>query len=354
MESTKTLLLAEFFTAKGYLERLLFAFTEMEKLHVTPRGKMQIQKICQESSAFICQRFPNLEFSAEDYIFETSEYKNHIKNFHNFIESIIKLPLSSDKTQKNIIDYINLIYRCCFELHQFLSESTHLEIQLPRTGLTKEEDIPTIKNSEAKNIPLFFLEYETIQELSKNTKIINSPIAFLELKREERYDHFVHRGHFFIAQKNYEEARSQFYKARNYKETAEVLTLLGWTYSLLEDIPKAKAYCLKAIQIDSQYGPAYNDMGNYILNEGNIRESLRWFELAKRAHNYQNREYPYINAGRAYILLKQYEDGLREFSLALTLAPHHEELHETIKKLKMNLAEEKERSQTTSNETLSQ
>ncbi|MGZ3809950.1 MAG: hypothetical protein ACXVCE_17835, partial [Bacteriovorax sp.] len=153
----------------------------------------------------------------------------------------------------------------------------------------------------------------------------------------EKYDQFIHRGHYFIAQKNYQEAKSSFYKARNYKDCAEILTLIGWTYSLLDDIKEAKSYCLKAIQKDTQYGPAYNDFGNYILNEGQVRESLRWFELAKRAHNYQNREYPYINAGRAYILLKQYEEGLREFSLALTLAPHHEELHETVTKLKNNL-----------------
>src|SRR5205085_12203391 len=104
---------------------------------------------------------------------------------------------------------------------------------------------------------------------------------------------------FFIAQKNFEEAKNQFFKARNYKDCAEVLTLIGWTYSLLENLREAKSYCMKAIQKDTQYGPAYNDFGNYILNEGQVRESLRWFELAKRAHNYQNREYPYINAGRA-------------------------------------------------------
>lgn len=348
MESTHSLLLAEFYTATGYLDRLLFAFTELEKLHITPRGKVQIQKLCHESAAYFSKSFPDLDLTFDDYIFETSKYKNHIKSFHSFIESIVKLPFGSDKTEKLVIDYINLLYRNSFEIHHFLTESTHLEVQLPRTGLTQEEEIPTISgnasgNVEEKSIPLFYLDQKHVQELGRSEAVMKSPIAFLEIKRDEKYDHFVHRGHFFIAQKNYEEARAQFYKARNYKETAEVLTLIGWTYSLLDDITQAKAYCMKAIQKDTQYGPAYNDFGNYILNEGNVRESLRWFELAKRAHNYQNREYPYINAGRAYVLLKQYEDGLNEFSLALTLAPHHEELHETVAKLKTNLAEEKER-----------
>ena len=112
---------------------------------------------------------------------------------------------------------------------------------------------------------------------------------------------------------------------------------MAWSYSLLDDRTQAKAYCLKAVEVDSQYGSAYNDFGNYILSEGQVKESLRWFELAKRAQNYQNREYPYINAGRAYVLLKDFEQALTEFSLALTIAPNHHELHETVSKLKNSL-----------------
>lgn len=343
MESLNSLLLAEFYTATGYLDRLLFAFTELEKIHITPRGKMQIQKLCQETVQFFHKNFNEMNFKTEDYHFQLSTFKNHLKFFHSFIEATVKLPMRSEKLDKNIIEYINLLYRNCFELHNFINENTNLEIQLPRTGLTEIENIPLIKGAhteETSTSPLFYLDEKTVRELSLMDSVIKSPIAFLDIKREEKYDHYIHRGHYYIAQKNYHEAKNHFYKARNYKDTAEVLTLLAWTYSLLDNIAEAKSYCMKAIQVDSQYGPAYNDFGNYILNEGQVEESLRWFELAKRAHNYQNREYPYINAGRAYVLLKQYEEGLNEFSLALTLAPHHQELHETVAKLRKNLDNE--------------
>jgi len=342
METTHSLLLAEFYTATGYLDRLLFAFTDLEKIHLTPKGKNQIQKLCIESSQFYVKNFNDSTFEAESYIFETSQFKNHIKFFHNFIEALIKLPLKSVPNEKKIINYINHLYRNCFELHNIIANSTTLDIQLPRTGLAQEEEIAPSNSNDASlvNIPLFYLDQNNIREITQVDSVLKSPMAFLNIKREEKYDHFIHRGHYFIAQKNYQEAKNQFYKARNYKDSAEVLTLLGWSYSLLDNLTEAKAYCMKAIQKDTQYGPAYNDFGNYLLNEGQVRESLRWFELAKRAHNYQNREYPYINAGRAHILLKQYEEGLQEFSLALTLAPHHEELHETVAKLKNNLDRE--------------
>lgn len=343
MESINSLLLAEFYTATGYLDRLLFAFTELEKIHLTPRGKIQVQKLCQESANFFSKNFSEMNFESDDYIFDTSKFKGHIKFFHNFIESLIKLPLISQKAETNIIEYINLLYRNAFEIHNFIIKNTSLEIQLPRTGLTEVENIPMITGNnteETFSAPLFSLDEKNVRELSHVESVIKSPIAFLDIKREEKYDHYIHRGHYYISQKKYPEAKAHFYKARNYKDSAEVLTLIAWSYSLLENIPEAKAYCMKAIQKDTQYGPAYNDFGNYILNEGQIRESLRWFELAKRAHNYQNREYPYINAGRAYVLLKQYEEGLKEFSLALTLAPHHQELHETVAKLRNNLDRE--------------
>lgn len=346
MESINSLLLAEFYTATGYLDRLLFAFTELEKIHITARGKIQIQKLCHDSVDFFSKSFGELKLDSDNYIFETSQFRNHIKFFHNFIESLIKLPMGSEQVNKNVIEYINLLYRNAYEIHNFIIETTNLEIQLPRTGLTEIEEIPTIKSASNHGeetptaAPLFYLNEKNIQELSHVESVVKSPIAFLDIKREEKYDHYIHRGHYFIAQKNYQEAQANFFKARNYKDTAEVLTLLAWTYSLLDNISDAKAYCMKAIQKDNQYGPAYNDFGNYILNEGQVRESLRWFELAKRAHNYQNREYPYINAGRAYVLLKQYEDGLNEFSLALTLAPHHHELHDTVAKLRNNLDRE--------------
>lgn len=335
METTNSLLLAEFYTATGYLDRLVFAFSELEKLHFTPRGKNQIQKIINDAGKFFINEFPQFEFTQPD--FEWGQFKTNIKVFHNAIESFIKLPFKAEKKETMVVSYINLIYRNCYEIHNFLMESTGVEIQYPRVGLIQEENIPSISGlSDKERAPLFFLDEDKLRDYSEKDGQ-DSPLIFLEMKREEKYDHFIHRGHFYIAQKKYEEAKNCFYKARNYRDTAEVLTLIAWTYSLLDEKAQAKSYCLKAIQHDPQYGPAYNDFGNYILSEGQAEESLRWFELAKRAHNYQNREYPYINAGRAYVLMRNYEQALVEFSLALTIAPHHQELHETVTKLKNNL-----------------
>jgi len=116
-----------------------------------------------------------------------------------------------------------------------------------------------------------------------------------------------------------------------------VLTLIGWVYSILGNSEQAKNSCLRAIQVNPEYGPAYNDLGSYLLAEGEINESFKWFDLAKKAPIYHNREYPYINAGRAYMIKKDYKMALVEFNTALTLAPFHQELQQTIDRLKNSL-----------------
>ncbi len=337
MEIQKTLILTEFFTATGYLERLLFAFCELEKMQYQARGKNQIQKLLFDFNQFFENQFQQVE--SQESAAGIENYRTQIKSSQAFIEAMIKLEVKSSSFDKIAMNFINLIYRNCYELHNLINETTSLDIQYPRSGFISEENIPTIsQENQDSRAPLFHLNELDITQYATESSTQNlTPLNFLQNKREEKYDQFLHKGHYFITQKNYEEAKNNFLKARNYSETAEVLTLLAWSHSLLDDKKEAKSYCLKAISLDSQYGPAYNDYGNYILAEGMVKESLRWFEIAKRAHNYQNREYPYINAGRAHVLLKDYDQALVEFSLALTIAPHHHELHDTVAKLKISL-----------------
>lgn len=334
MDKLNSLLLAEFYTATGYFDRLIFAFSDLEHLHNLPRGKAQMQKFIEETNSFFEDEFYALNFEATQT--DWTDYKKIIKNYNGLIEAFLKSPFKSDKVITAAVNYINHLYKHCFEIHNFVIDSTVIEIQLPRLGLIQEENIESI-NGAAQKAPLFYLDEINVRQYHQENIKSNSSLVFLDIRREEKYDELLHKGHMSIAQNEYEEAKKYFYMARNYKETAEILTLLAWTYSLLDDRQQAKIYCLQAVKKDSQYGPAYNDYGNYLLSEGQVEESIRWFELAKRALNYQNREYPYINAGRAYALLKNFDQALKEFSLALTIAPHHIELHETVAKLKDSL-----------------
>jgi Tfp pilus assembly protein PilF len=340
MDSTSSLLHSEFFTATGYFDRLLFALTDVSEFHFTPSGRDLFMNTFIKYESFFKNKlnFEN-EINNESQ-FKILTFKKNIRHFHQYIEKYLNLPFNNSKKWNMIVEYINLTYECAHEIHNYTLKHTQYDVQYPRMALIKERFFEKSEEdlNESKS---FYIDFSDILEISKsNNQVDNNGINFLDLKREEKYDHFIHRGHLYMTEKNYESAKENFYKASNYIENAEVYTLLAWTYSFLDNIEKAKNYCLKAIKKDSQYGPAYNDYGNYLLNEGKIEESKRFFDMAKKALNYQNREYPYINKGRAFMMQNRFEEALKEFSYALILAPYHEELHNTVRKIKLNLIHE--------------
>lgn len=336
MNTTNSILHAEYFVASGYLERLIFALTELSDFHHTPSGRDLFFKAYNSYNDFFHTHFKFNKTS--ENIFEISKISKRIKEYNIFFERYTLLPFESDEKINSTIDFINLNYELAHLFHNYILKFTQFEIEYPRMSLIKEVELGP--NEELSTSKKFSLSKQSLEELA--IELGQTPdLNFLELKREEKYTHFLKLGHAKMSEKQYEQSIEAFYRAKNYKDTAEVNTLIAWCYSFKSDFNKAKNYCLKAIAIDPQYGPPYNDFGNYLLNEGSVDESFKWFELAKRAPNYQNREYPYINAGRAYMLKENYSEALREFSYALILAPYHYELHETVKKLRINLAEKR-------------
>jgi Tfp pilus assembly protein PilF len=334
MNSINSILHSEFYISIGYLDRLIFATTELSEFHYTPNGRNLFNSIFNTYQNFFSKEL-QFELNSESNDFKMSNFSKDIKSYQQYVEKFISLPFINDQKIDFIVNFININYKCAHELHNFVLQYTSFDIQYPRMAVATEINNNS-ETEELTNSKFFYIKSSDVYEI-QNELDQNKTINFLDLKREEKYDHFIRKGHFYITDKNYEKALENFYKAKNYKDTAEVFTLLAWCYSFQNNLEKAKNYCLKAIAKDPQYGPAYNDFGNYLLSEGNVKESFKWFELAKKALNYQNREYPYINSGRAYMMLNKYEEAVKEFSYALVLAPYHEELHSTVQKLQLNL-----------------
>ncbi len=247
----------------------------------------------------------------------------------NLLQLVRTLCIAQFEGQQKIdflCQVLNLNYQYAYKMHLWLDEQD-VEIQLPRSLWAHE------RFEDHEEVPLYVFN-------AANWNIEQITLTgCLKEQREKRHREWIKEGHHAIMAKDYSNAKESFDKALNLKETAEAYTLVGWTCALKDDITLAKSFCLKAIKKDPSYGPPYNDLGTYLLNDGEVNESLKWFDMAKKATHYQNREYPYINSGRAYIVLKKYEQALEEFGHALTLAPHHEELHQTVDRLRQSLKE---------------
>ncbi len=119
--------------------------------------------------------------------------------------------------------------------------------------------------------------------------------------------------------------------------TAEAHTYLGWTYSFQNRIEEATAECLKAIQLDPEFGNPYNDIGVYLMQQDRLDEAVPWLEKAKRARRYEPRHFPCLNLGRIYLRQRKWWEALREFEGAVRLAPQDAETRKVLHTLRGQL-----------------
>ena len=103
--------------------------------------------------------------------------------------------------------------------------------------------------------------------------------------------------------------------------TAEAHTFLGWALSFQGRLDEATAECVRAIEIDPEFGNPYNDIGVYLMQQNRLDEAIPWLEKAKRAPRYEPRQFPFMNLGRIYAKQGKWFQALGELEAAVRVAP---------------------------------
>lgn len=116
--------------------------------------------------------------------------------------------------------------------------------------------------------------------------------------------------------------------------TAEAYTFLGWTYHFQGKVDEAIAECRKAIQVDPEFGTAYNDIGSYLIERGQYDEALPWLERALQSRRYDSFHYPHYNLGRAYIAKEMYKKARHHFEMALRLNPDYPAARQALEEVR--------------------
>jgi tetratricopeptide (TPR) repeat protein len=119
--------------------------------------------------------------------------------------------------------------------------------------------------------------------------------------------------------------------------TAEAHTFLGWTYSFQGRLGEAIAECHKAIAVDPDFGNPYNDIGVYLMQQGDLDGAIPWLEKAKTAPRYEHRQFPYMNLGRIYLRRGQWMEALREFEAGVRAAPRDPDIRKMLHELRAKL-----------------
>jgi len=119
--------------------------------------------------------------------------------------------------------------------------------------------------------------------------------------------------------------------------TAEAHTFLGWTLSFQGHLDEAIAECLRAIEVDPDFGNPYNDIGVYLMQQDKLDEALAWLERAKRASRYEPRQFPFMNTARIHMKRGRWWDALHEFEAAVRVAPTDKSAHQALHSLRARL-----------------
>ena len=118
------------------------------------------------------------------------------------------------------------------------------------------------------------------------------------------------------------------------RPTAEAHTFLGWTLSFRGELEEAIAQCLRAIEVDPEFGNPYNDIGVYLMQQDKLEEALPWLERAKRAPRYEPRQFPFLNAARIHMKRGRWWEALKELEGAVQVAPTDKSAHEALHNLR--------------------
>lgn len=106
--------------------------------------------------------------------------------------------------------------------------------------------------------------------------------------------------------------------------TAEAYTYLGWAYSFMGKLDDAIEECKKAIELDPELGNPYNDIGSYLIQQGNYDEAITWLDLAINSKKYDAPQFAHLNLGRALELKGMWYEALDEYKKAMELEPTYD------------------------------
>jgi len=116
--------------------------------------------------------------------------------------------------------------------------------------------------------------------------------------------------------------------------TAEAHTFLGWAHSFKGNLDEAINECIRAIEVDPTFGNPYNDIGSYLMRQGQLDEAIEWLEKAKSAPRYEPRHFPHMNLGRIYVRLDRIAKAIDEFQQALAIEPDEPTCRALVAELK--------------------
>ncbi len=136
---------------------------------------------------------------------------------------------------------------------------------------------------------------------------------------------------------DYREAAELYRRSIESYPTAEAHTFLGWVYSFEGRYQEAIDECLEAIRVDATFGNPYNDIGSYLMAQGDLWTCVRWFRRALAAPRYESYAFPHFNLGRVYEQRHRLLEAARHYQHALDERPDFAQAAKALRRVQSRL-----------------
>ncbi len=230
----------------------------------------------------------------------------------------------SPELNELVVQFINHLYGHAFALHTYLQQKAQINLEYPRSSLARTT--PSLAEGGTK-VVRFSLDAQVAQCLKEE----DVAAYLLARQRAEKHQHYLRSAQRWLHLQRPLQAQEDLKKALALMVSAEGLTLLAQVTAQQGDLGQAQNLCQEAIKIDPAYGPSYNDLGVYLMNQGQLDSALRWLQAAKQALHYDHREFPFINCGKIYLAQHNLPAAYAEFQRALMLVPQDGEIQKMIR-----------------------
>jgi tetratricopeptide (TPR) repeat protein len=159
--------------------------------------------------------------------------------------------------------------------------------------------------------------------MANTAQVATADLACIEMPdtnelRQRAVDYF-RRAYEHQQKGEYEEAIELYSHSIEAFPTAEAYTFRGWAHSFQSDYRQAIADCRQAIKIDPDFGNPYNDIGAYLIEQGQWDAAIPWFKKALAAVRYESYCFPHFNLGRVYEQKREWGKAREHYLRALQL-----------------------------------
>jgi Tfp pilus assembly protein PilF len=144
-----------------------------------------------------------------------------------------------------------------------------------------------------------------------------------EEKRSRRSLEYFQKGYALQLKGHLDKAADYFKKSLQYKESAEAYTYLGWIHGQKGFYQKAIEDCLKAVEVNPDFGNPYNDIGVYLIHLKRYNEAFDWLKKALMAPKYDNYCYPLLNLGHICEIKGDWDNAIDYYKRSIRENPDY-------------------------------